>query len=187
MEAIVPAFLLGLLSQLGDRPAWLAAILADRYRSPLKVVLMAGLAQAIGNGVAAAASLWIAPHMTPNAQALLLAVALVIGGLSGLLPAKPPARLESWRLGSWLTSLLGMAVLVSGERTPFFTLAIGVQGLPWLAAAGGTLGAFAVTFVAVTLGEKGWVALPQRWLRLGVGGVFVVAGLWIGLGAVRLL
>ena len=187
MEAIVPAFLLAVLSQLGERPAMLTAILADRFRRPLLVVLAAGLAHAVGNGAAAAAGMAIAPAMSPNAQALFLAVALVFGGLGGLWPVKAPDRLDRWRLGAFLTPLLGVLILAFGERTQFFTLALATRGQPWLAAAGATLGAFAVAFVAATLGERGWQAIRFRWLRIAVSVLFLVAGAIIGLGAVRLL
>lgn len=187
MEAIVPAFLLAVLSQLGERPATLTAILADRFRRPVLVALAAGLAHAIGNGAAAAAGMAIAPAMSPNAQALFLAVALVFGGLGGLWPVKAPDRLERWRLGPFLTPLLGVLILAFGERTQFFTLALATRGQPWLAAVGATLGAFAVAFVAATLGERGWGAIRFGWLRIAASVLFLVAGAWIGLGAVRLL
>ncbi|MBC9033253.1 TMEM165/GDT1 family protein [Sphingomonas sp. JC676] len=187
MEAIVPAFLLAVLTQLGERPAALTAILSDRFRRPILVALAAGLAHAIGNGAAAAAGMAIAPMMTPNAQALFLAVALVFGGVGGIWPVKAPDRLERWRLGAVLTPLLGVLILAFGERTQFFTLAISVRGLPWLAAAGATIGAFAVAFVAAVLGEKQWMAIRFGWLRIGSAILFLIAGAWIGLGAVRLL
>lgn len=187
MEAIVPAFLLAVLSQLGERPAMLTAILADRFRRPLLVAFAAGLAHAIGNGAAAAAGMAIAPAMSPNAQALFLAVALVFGGLGGLWPVKAPDRLERWRLGAFLTPLLGVLILAFGERTQFFTLALATRGQPWLAAAGATLGAFAVACVAATLGEPAWRAIRFGWLRIAVSVLFLVAGAIIGLVAVRLL
>ncbi|WP_213982656.1 TMEM165/GDT1 family protein [Sphingomonas sp. dw_22] len=187
MEAIVPAFLLAILTQLGERPATLTAILADRFRRPILVALAAGLGHAIGNFLAAAASLAMAPRMTPNAQALFLAVALIFGGLAALWPAKPPQRLDRWRLGAFLTPLLGVAILAFGGQTQFFTLALSLRGLPWLAAAGATLGAFAVAFVATVLGERAWRALPLGRLRIGTGALFLIAGAYIGLGAVRLL
>jgi len=187
MEAIVPAFLLAVLTQLGERPAVLTAILADRFRRPILVALAAGLAHAIGNGAAAAAGMVIAPMMTPNAQSMFLAVALVFGGVGGLWPVKAPDRLAKWRLGAFLTPLLGVLILAFGERTQFFTLALSVRGLPWLAAAGATIGAFGVAFVAAVLGEKQWGAIPFRWPRIGIALLFLIAGVWVGLGALRLL
>jgi Ca2+/H+ antiporter, TMEM165/GDT1 family len=187
MESIVPAFLLAVLSQLGERPAALTAILADRFRRPLLVALAAGLGHALGNLAAAAAGMAVAPAMSPNAQNLFLAVALVFGGVGGLWPVKPPNRLERWRLGAFLTPLLGVLIVAFGERTQFFTLALATRGAPWLAAAGATLGACAVAFVAAVLGEKGWGAIRFRWVRIAVSALFLIAGVWIGLGAVRLL
>ncbi|UZK65501.1 TMEM165/GDT1 family protein [Sphingomonas sp. M1-B02] len=187
MEAIVPAFLLALLSQLGDRPALLTAILADRYRRPLVVACAAGLAHALGNGLAALAGVAMAPILNPNAQALLLAFALLAGGLGGFLNEKRPSRYESWKLGAFFAPLLGIFVLALGDRTQFFTLAVAAKGMPWYAAVGAAIAAFAVGFVAALLGEAGWRALPLRWVRIVSAALFLVAGIYIGLGALRLL
>jgi Ca2+/H+ antiporter, TMEM165/GDT1 family len=187
MEAIVPAFLLAVLSQLGERPALLTAILADRYGRPLTVALAAGLSHAAGNVLAAFAGMTMAAILTPNAKALLLAVALVTGGLGALWRVKPPARLEAWRFGPLLTPLLGVFILALGGATQFFTVALATRGEPWFAAAGAIIGTFAVTFVAAALGERSWKAVPFGKIRPGIGLLLLVAGLVIGLGALRLL
>ncbi|MES2988439.1 MAG: TMEM165/GDT1 family protein [Pseudomonadota bacterium] len=187
MEALVPAFLLAVLTQLGDRSALLTAILSDRYGRPLTVALMAGLAQGGGNVLAALAGLSMAPILTPNAQSLLLAVALLMAGFGGLWRVKLPSRLESWHLGSLLTPLLGVFILSLGDRTQFFTLALATRGEPWFAAAGASLGAFAVCFVAAVLGELGWRNIPFGKVRMIIGLVFLAAGAWIALEALRLL
>lgn len=186
MEAIVPAFLLAVLSQLGDRPALLTALLADRYGRPLTVAFAAGLAHAAGNFAAAAAALVMAPMMTPEAKALLLALALVFGGLGGFGSGRIKDRLEGWKMGPLVTPLLGVLVLAFGERTQFFTLALATRGEPWFAAAGATIGAFAVGFVAAVLGERMWKDIPFRWFRVATALGFLAAGIWIGLAALRL-
>ncbi|MCW3847079.1 TMEM165/GDT1 family protein [Sphingomonas sp. LB-2] len=187
MEALVPAFIAALLTQLSDRPAILAAILADRYGRPLTVAFAAGLAHAALNALAALGGQAIAPTLTPNAQAMFLAVALIVGGFSALLPAKTPERLESWGLGSLATAFLGTFSLSLGAQTQFFTLAFAVRGEPWFAAAGATAGAFAVAFVAAVLGELSWLRIPFRGFRVTVGLLFLIAGAVIGLGAARLI
>ncbi|RYE02798.1 MAG: hypothetical protein EOP61_07205 [Sphingomonadales bacterium] len=187
MEALVPAFLLAVLTQLGDRPAWLTAILADRYGRPLTVALAAGLAQAGGNAFAALAGLSMAPILTPNAQSLLLAVALLMAGISGLWRVKAPNRLDDWHLGSIVTPSLGVFALALGGNTQFFTLALATRGEPWFAAAGSALGAFGVCFVAAVLGELAWRNIPFGKLRVIIGLLFLAAGAWIALGALRLL
>lgn len=185
MEALVPAFLLAALTQLCDKPAMLTAILADRYGRPFLTALAAGLAHAAGNFAAAAAGMAMAPMMTPNAKALLLALALVLGAI-GNVTGKPPRRLEGWKLGAPLTAFLGIFALSLGERTQFFTLALATRGEPWFAATGSTIAAFAVAFVAAMLGERLWKQAPWRVLRIATAIAFLGAGIWIGLGALRL-
>jgi putative Ca2+/H+ antiporter (TMEM165/GDT1 family) len=187
MEALVPAFIAALLTQLGDRPAILTAILADRYGRPLTVVFVAGLAHAAINALAALGGQAIAPTLTPNARALFLAVAFVVGGFSALLPVKTPDRLESWGIGSIPTTFLGIFSLALSAQTPFFTLAFAVRGDPWFAAAGATAGAGAVAFVAAVLGELSWLRIRFRGFRILVGLLFLIAGAVIALGAMRLI
>jgi putative Ca2+/H+ antiporter (TMEM165/GDT1 family) len=187
MEALVPAFIAALLTQAGDRPAMLTAILADRYGRPLLVALMAGLAHAGGNALAAFGGGLVAPMLNPNAQALLLAIALLFGGTGSLWPVKRPERLEQWQLGSLLTPLLAIFILALGDRTQFFTFAIAARGEPWFAAAGAAIGAFAIAFVAAVLGELSWSRIPFKWLRVGMGLVMLAGAAWVGLGAMRLI
>lgn len=186
MEVLVPAFLLALLAQPGDRPALLAAILADRFGRPLIVALAAGLAHAIGSGLAALGGGAIAPMLTPEARALLLAIVLLAGAATALWRMALPSRLDRWRFGAFFTPLTGVFVLALGEQTQFFTFALATQGMPCLAAAGSTLGAFVVALGAALLGEAGWNRLPLRRLRFVAAAIFGVAGIVVGLGALRL-
>jgi Ca2+/H+ antiporter, TMEM165/GDT1 family len=187
MEALVPAFLLALLSQLGERPPILTAILADRYGKPLTAAFAAGLAHAAGNLIAAAAGAAFAPILIPEASALLIAVALLLGGFGGLFPSRLKRRLDDWKLGALLTPLLGVFILALGDRTQFFTLALAARGEPWFAAAGASLGCFAVAFVAAVLGELSWMRLPLKGVRIAAALIFILAGVWMGLRALRLM
>ena len=186
MEAIVPAFLLALLAQPGDRPALLTAILADRFARPITVALAAGVAHGLGSVLAAFAGAAVATALVPDARSLLLSVALLAGAVTGLIRTTLPSRLDRWRFGPMLTPLFGVFVLALGEQTQFFTFALAAGGSPWLAASGATLGASIVAMVAASLGETGWSKLPLRWLRYAASALFLVAGIVIGLGALRL-
>lgn len=187
MEALVPAFVAALLTQVGDRPAMLTAILADRYGRPLVVALAAGLAHAGGNAIAALAAAWIAPMLDASAASLLLAIALLFGGLGALFPKRMRDRLESWRLGALITPLLALFLIALGDRTQFLTFALAARGEPWFAAAGAALGAFAVAFVAAVLGELAWSRLPLRRIRVLTGLAMLAGGAAIGLGAFGLI
>ncbi len=186
MEVLVPALLLALLAQPADRPALLTALLADRFGRPLTVALVAGVAHGAGSALAALAGAAVGPTLTPEAQTLLLAVALLAGAVTGMIRTRLPSRLDRWRFGPLVTPLLGVFVLALGEQTQFFTFALAAGGAPWLAAAGATLGAFVVALVAAMLGEAGWIRLPLRWLRIASSTVFLIAGIVIGIGALRL-
>ena len=184
MAALVAAA----LAQIGDRPAWLAAILSDRYRAPGLVIAMAVLALLGAGLLAAVAGALLAPQLTPEAKQLFLAVALLFQGVGAMVPVKAPDRLTGWRLGATLTSLAGLFILAFGDGVQFIVVALAARAeLPWLAAVGATLGSLAVIVPAAMLGEAGWTALPLVTLRRIVGAVFVIAALWLGLGALRLI
>lgn len=184
MAALVAAA----LAQVGDRPAWLAAILSDRYRAPGLVIAMAALALLGAGLLAAAAGTLLAPRLTPEAKQLFLALALLFQGGGALFPVRAPDRLARWRIGAAATSFTGLFILAFGDGVQFVVLALAARAeLPWLAALGATLGSLAAIGPAAILGEAGWTALPLVALRRGIAILFVVAALWLGLGALRLI
>ena len=181
------ALVAGALAQVGDRPAWLVAILADRYR-PLPVLLAAALALLAASALAAAGGALLGPQLTPEAKRLLLALALLLQGGGAFFAGKPPERLEGWKLGAFGTAFLGLFILFFGDGLQFITAALAARTpAPWLAAIGATLGALAVLVPAAVLGERGWTRLPLTAARRVIGALFLLIGLVLGLGALRLL
>ncbi|WP_425229159.1 TMEM165/GDT1 family protein [Sphingomonas sp.] len=182
------ALVVAALSGVGDRPAWLAAILADRYRSALPIVIGAFAALAMASGVAAALGAVLAPRLTPEAKQLMLACALLLQGAGSFWPAGTPERLTGWRAGALLTGFAGLLTLLLGDGVQFVVLTLAARTpVPALAAAGATLGALAPIAAAAVLGEAAWRRLPLVPARRIIGAMFVLAALWIGLGALRLL
>lgn len=182
------ALLAAALAQIGDRPAWLAAILADRYRAPGIVIAMSGVALLAASLLAACAGLLLAPRLTPEAKQLFLALALLLQGAGAVVPARSPDRLTGWRLGAAGTSLVGLFILCFGDGVQFVVLALAARAeLFWLAAVGAMLGGLAVIAPAAILGEVAWTRLPLGTIRRIVGGLFVVAALALGLSALRLI
>lgn len=186
MEALVPAFLLAALSQLVDRSALLSAILSDRFSRPGTIALAISLVHITANCIAAGAALAVASMLTPNAQSLLIAVALLSGALGLFWPRGEPRSLASWRFGAFPLALFGAILVSIGDRTQFFTFALATKGEPWFAAAGACLGAILPNCIAAYLGETAWRALPMRWLRIVLGVIFLIVGIYIALGALRL-
>ncbi len=184
MAALVAAA----LAQVGDKPAWLAAILADRYRAPGLVIAMAAFALLAAGLLAALAGALLAPRLTPEAKQLFLAMALLFQGGGALFPVKALERLAGWRLGAALTSVAGLFILAFGDGVQFIVLALAARAdLPWLAAVGAMLGSLAIVAPAAILGEAGWTALPLTTIRRVVAILFLLAALWLGLGALRLI
>lgn len=186
METLVPAFVAVLLAQLVDRPAWLAAVLGDRY-GPRGVLAGTVLAQAAGFALAAWAGALLAPAINPNARTLLLALALLAAGGGSLLRPRLSDRLERWRIGGFATTLLGIFILAFGDRSQFLVLAFAWGANPLLAAAGGTAAATAVASVAVVVGERGWRGWPHRPVRIGISALFLLSGAALALKALGLL
>ena len=184
MAAIVAAA----LGQLGDKTAWLVAILADRYRAPGRVIVAAAIAILAASGIAATGGAFIAPRITPEAKQLFFALSLLLQGGGAFFPVKMPERLSGWRLGAVLTTLAGLFILAFGDGVQFIVLTIAARTpFPALAAIGATIGSLAVVVPAAILGEAGWARVPWRTVRAIVGALFLLAGAVIGLGALRLI
>jgi len=188
MDALMAALVAALVTQAGDRTPWLAATLGDRYHRPAAVILGIAVAITAVNALGVAAGILIAPRLSPNARALMLAAALISAGVSALLPLKHPGQMQGWRLGAFATSLIGVLAQGIGDRTQFITAAIAARStLPWFAAIGATIGSLVVIVPAVLAGEQGRRALPLGAMRIATAALLIIAGLIFGLGALRLI
>lgn len=188
MDALMAALVVGTLAAIGDRPAWLAAILADRYRRPAVVIAAALVALTAASGLAAVLGGVLGPQFTPEAKKLMLALALLLQGGGSFGRVKSPERLDGWRLGAFATSLLGLFVLAFGDGVQFVVLVLAARTpLPWIAAIGGAAGTLAVVAPAVLMGERGWTELPLARARQVIGALFLVASAVLALEAMALV
>jgi putative Ca2+/H+ antiporter (TMEM165/GDT1 family) len=186
VDALMAALVAALLTQATDRGAWLAARLGDRFERRWTAIAGLVLALAIVNAIAAAGAGLVAPILTPNAEALLLALALVSAGAAALFKPKPPA--ERFRGGAFVASLAALLALGIGDRTQFITFALAARTpIPALAAIGATIGGLAVLIPAMLAGERAYAKLPERAIRSPIAALLLIAGAVIGLGALRLL
>ncbi|HEX7656418.1 MAG TPA: hypothetical protein VF404_05415, partial [Sphingomonas sp.] len=111
MAALVAA----LLTQATDRSAWLAAMLGTRFARPGVVIAALAIALCVINALAAIGGALIAPILSPNAKALMLAFALLSAGGSALFAIKPP-KVSDARAGAFIASLAGALALGLGDR-----------------------------------------------------------------------
>src|SRR3546814_8302532 len=95
MDVLMAALLAALFAQASDRTPWCAALLGSRFARPVPVIAALVIAIVVINGLGAVAGALIGPMLTPEARALLLALALVSAGGAALFKAKAPdARSE---------------------------------------------------------------------------------------------
>ena len=188
MDALMAALVAAALGQVGDRLAWLTAILADRFKRPGLVLLMATLAVAGAGAVAATFGALLAPKLTPEATQLFLAMALVFQGSGVVGRVKAPERLDGWRIGAAATSFVGLFILAFGDGVQFIVLALAARTpAPWLAVAGATVGSLAVLAPAAILGEADWLRLSLGTARRVISALFLLAGAVLAIDALGLI
>lgn len=185
MEALVTSFVAALLATWSDKTQLIAAVQAGRTGRPLPVLAGLALALAASNLVAALAGLYIAQTINVRAQTLLLALALLFAGASGLIRRRPP-KAATARLPLLATFILCLAAEM-GDRTQFLTFALaGRFDSVAFAAAGATAGALAACLPALLLGERLQEATPFRALRYAGAALFLVTGFIVAVQALRL-
>lgn len=185
MEALVTAFVAAFLAEWGDKTQLIAAMLAATTRRPGQVLIGLLLAALASNAIAAVAGVFIAHSITIRAMTLMVALALLFAGASGLIRRRPPAP-EAARLPLATAFILCLAAEF-GDRTQFLTFALAgrFDSAP-LATAGATVGILAACLPAVMLGDKLGEAVPLRAIRYGVAALFLVAGFIAAVKALQL-
>lgn len=181
MAALVAA----LLIRATDPSADMVATAAERSGRPTSVLLGTLTALIVTHTAAAAGGFFIGPYLTPNAQRLFLAFALLAAANGAIWPGKTkplaaarhPALSAATRLivGGWY------------GRSEFVTFAVAVGGTAALAGIGGFIGSFVVLSAAATAGEKVWNTRPRRAIDWTIGCVLALAGSWLALSALRLV
>lgn len=162
-------------------------MLGDRYRSAWPVLTGLTAAHVLAAALAAIGGWLVAPMLTPNASALLLAVALMFAGIAAMWRGKAPDPRDRRRLGPFGTSALGGGMLAVGDRTAFIIFALAARGpSPALTALGAAIGAVVLAGLALSGGERGWIRLPLHAISIAAGSMLLATGLVLALGALRL-
>jgi len=178
MDALVPAFLIALLAELGDRTQLLAMALGGHFRRPGAVIAGIALAAILNMVIAGAVGMEIAAYIPHRPVQLLTGVALILAASGAFFRVKAPHTIETWRLGAFLSSAGAFFILALGDKTQFAIGALAAgSGYPWLAAAGGAVGIIVANVPAVILGDRWTTIAPLRWFRLGAGVLLGLAGM----------
>jgi putative Ca2+/H+ antiporter (TMEM165/GDT1 family) len=178
MDALVPAFIIALLAEFGDRTQLLAMALGDRYRRSGAVIAGIALAAILNMAIAGAIGMEIAAYIPHRPVQLLTGIALILAASGAAFRVKAPPTVETWRLGAFLSSAGAFFILAFGDKTQFAIGALAAGGgYPWLAAAGGAAGVTVANVPAAILGERWPQVAPLRWARIAAGILLGLAGI----------
>lgn len=188
MDALLPTFLAALLAGMGDKPQQLAVQLGARFDRQAAIIVGIAVAAFLSSFAAAFGGRLAADFINFRAIALMLGLALIAAGVDGLLRRKPAVLPALSRLGAFATAVTAILALSFGDRTQFLTFAFAARADSlWLASAGATAGIVAAAAPAVVLGKRLEAILPIRVIRVGAAIIFLIAGVIIAAGALRLL
>jgi putative Ca2+/H+ antiporter (TMEM165/GDT1 family) len=188
LDSLLTTLIAAFLAEWGDKTQLLVIALAARFQRPAAVLAAVALAALANSALAAFGGSLLAGMITIRALSLFVALALIFAGVAGLIRDKTPDMGSTWRVGAFLTSLGCFFLLEFGDKTQFLTVALAAQfNAPVLAAAGATAGIVAANMPAVLLGDRLATLLPLRFIRLGVGMLFLAIGLYVAVSALRLI
>jgi putative Ca2+/H+ antiporter (TMEM165/GDT1 family) len=188
VDALLTTLVAAFLAEWGDKTQLLVVALAARFQRPATVLAAVALAALANSALAAFGGSLVHGFITLRAISLLLALALIFAGVAGLFRDKSPDMGATWRVGAFLTTLGCFFLLEFGDKTQFLTGALSAQyNAPILAAAGATVGIVVADAPAALLGAALPKALPLRGIRLGVGVLFLLIGLYVAVSALRLI
>lgn len=188
MDALLTTLVAAFLAEWGDKTQLLVIALAARFQRPFAVLAAVAIAAIANSALAAIGGALLVGIINLRALSLLVALALIFAGVAGLIRDKTPDMGSTWRVGAFLTTLGCFFLLEFGDKTQFVTAALSAQfNAPFLAAAGASVGIAAANALAAVLGTGLAAAVPLRGIRLGVGILFLVIGLFVAVSALRLL
>ena len=189
MDALLTTFIAAALAEFGDKTQLLVIALAARYRSTAPVVAGVAVAALANNIIAVLGATLIVGLITLRATSLLVALALLFAGVAGLMrPRSPDDMGASWKTGPFLTTAGCFFLLEFGDKTQFITFGLAAQFDAFaLAAAGATAGVIAASLPAAALGARAPELLRLDRVRLVAAVLFLLAGLVVGLNALRLV
>jgi putative Ca2+/H+ antiporter (TMEM165/GDT1 family) len=187
VDALLISFVLAALGEWGDKTQLLVLAFAARFGKPVPVlagVAVGALANAL---IACAGGMFVHGFITLRATSLLIAVALLYAGVTGLMRPQQPDLAPEWKVSPFVTTAICFFLLEFGDKTQFLTFAVSAQyDSIVFAALGATAGVLASAAPAVLLGKQ-FELIPTRWIRLGAAILFLLASFIVAVSALRLV
>jgi Ca2+/H+ antiporter, TMEM165/GDT1 family len=186
VDALIPAFIAVLLAETGDRVQNQAHRLGLTFADHRPIYAALVLASAITLLTGALGGALIARVLTFEARTLFAALALLFAGLPMLFRVKPAKPIKPIR--PFMTSLIRFLPAQVAGTSPFIIAGLSARmNMPAYAFAGGFVALLIVATPPLLLRAEWPGVLPLGALRYIAGALLIGAGLWLGLGALRLI
>jgi Ca2+/H+ antiporter, TMEM165/GDT1 family len=188
MDAFLTTFIAVFFAEIGDRSQILTLALAIRFRKDASVLAGLLLATLLNCALAAFIGSFIDRYISEEPLRLFTAVAYIMAGVGMLLWRRKTDLLENWKLGAFMSSFLGLFILQFGDKSQFL-IAVSAANTPlWgFAFAGGAAGIMAACAPLILLGQRTMAGLPIPMVRRVAGIIMLIWGLFMALGAFKLI
>ena len=186
MEALLPVFMAVLLAECDGKVQRNADALALHFRRTQAIFAALCTSTLVSLSIAAIGGAFVAPLITYQARTLLLGVALLVTGLTMLGAVKAVKRPSTD--SSYLSSLWRFATAQFGDNSQFLVFAIAARSDQAVLAGIGGIAATLVAALPPLLLPGAWrTAAPFVPIRRAISAGFILFGLWVALGALRLI
>jgi hypothetical protein len=182
MPAFFFALIAAALATLAGRESVRVARLSNGLRQTAGLLLALWLAALASSAFAGWLGATLALQLTPAANGMLVAFALLLGAVELAVQRPGAAPREPTRSTPAILLVLLASQLTDAARLLILTVAAS-RGAPWLAAAGGALGSGGVLTAAWALGGAWEARLPLVALRWGAVGLMLLAAALVALTA----
>jgi putative Ca2+/H+ antiporter (TMEM165/GDT1 family) len=188
MDALLSTLISVFFAEMGDRSQILTAALAMRYSNDRSVLAGLTLATILNCTISAVAGSLVDSWVSEEPMRLFTGLAYIFAGAGMLLWRRKVDLLENWTLSAFMTSFLGLFILQFGDKSQFLIAVNAANSYLWgFALAGGIIGVMAACVPAIFLRDQmAAVAMlrPARWIA---GGAMLLWGLFLAMGAFRLI
>lgn len=184
MDALVTSLLLVALTGIGGRSQLFCAAMALRFDNSRVIFAAFAIASLINCAIASFGGVVVGQWISNDAVQLFYALSLIFAAGGMLFFQQPVDILAKWKIGAFLTCLLGLFILQLGDKGQFILAATAARTQSgFLTMLGGWVGSLLVFAPAILLKDRIAAIVPVRWIRLGGGCLLLAIGLVVALDA----
>ena len=179
MSTLLFAFVAVLVVSTGGRDWQLAARLSQQLGNTTALMVAGIIASVVSAAAMAFSGSLIANLMPGQAQAMLVAIALLIAAAELAWPRK--GRLPQEPTRSFLPILIVLIARQVGDAARFLVFAFAASGSVVVAGVGGALGGIAAVAMAILAGADIQARVPLRAVRIVIAVILLIGAIVIGL------